>query len=1032
MSFRPCALYLAAFHVLALSPVGLLAADAAIWLQKIGTPRGLCVVLGDSDGRLALDLAKSSELTIFAQSTSDNQVAAARQAADAAGLFGTRIYVQKGNTSHINLADDLADAVIVADPAVVMPRGELLRVVRPQGKILLGDQELTKPYAPGTDEWTHPYHGPDNNPMSADQVARRPYLTHFMVEPWYCPLQQMTVISGGRIFKTFGDRSSARPQEPLLNKLLAMSAFNGTILWQRDLSPGFMAHRNTLVATPDTLYLGDDKSCQLIDAVTGIVRRQIVVPAGLSDGPVWKWMAVESGVLYALVGASEKADEPLRGDRLRGAGWPWWKISDYNFGFGRTLLAIDPQTSKVLWSRREEDRIDGRAVCLKNGRLFYYCEGKFLACLDAKDGAVIYKNADADLLAAIGPATPAQNPLFGFASTAYMKCSDEAIFFAGPQRPRLVGARARDGKLLWQHQGGNTQLVLRPDALYALGEGRIQSTTSSLKLDPLTGQILAEFPSRDRCTRATGCYDSIFTRGGAGGSTSVFDVTSAEPKVGVVTPMRPACTDGVIAAHGYLFWGPWMCRCDMTQLGVISLGPGGDFNYTASATTAERLEIASSQASGRRKPTEGGQLSAAPDATALLNTSPDDWPTYRKDNRRSSVTAVTSPAKVSQRWEYKPPTKTIPTSPVTAAGMVLVSGSDGAVRALDAQTGNLRWTAYTGAGSTKYPPTIADGRAYVGGGDGWVYCLEAATGRQLWRFRAAPVERMIPLYGSLTSTWPVGSGVLVDSGVVYAASGISNFDGTHVYALDAATGQIRWQNHTSGNGGEELPGGGVSVQGHLLLHEGAIYMAAGNQISTPERPQAAVNTSVATFLAGRTERSVASYAVSDGTFAAKGTGRGKDLFVRSGQVRAAGFPLYWRPEDDHFLSSLELETPAGVIAIATTPNAPQRTTISLLTTAPPAGEKPEARWIDRSHHEVAAVVATKNALLITGLNRSPADPDKIEPALLALDLATGNPLWKQPLPAAPTAWGLAVDRAGQIIVTLQGGQVLCFTGNENR
>ena len=77
MYFRPCALYLAAFHVLALSPVGLLAADAAIWLQKIGTPRGLCVVLGDSDGRLALDLAKSSELTIFAQSTSDDQVAAA-------------------------------------------------------------------------------------------------------------------------------------------------------------------------------------------------------------------------------------------------------------------------------------------------------------------------------------------------------------------------------------------------------------------------------------------------------------------------------------------------------------------------------------------------------------------------------------------------------------------------------------------------------------------------------------------------------------------------------------------------------------------------------------------------------------------------------------------------------------------------------------------------------------------------------------------------------------------------------------------
>jgi hypothetical protein len=360
---------------LALGGPTALGADAKALVSKIGTPRGVCVVLGDPQGNLALELARASALTIFVQSPREDEVSAARKQADAAGLLGTRIYVQKGNGSHINLADDLADAVIVADSAAAMPREELLRVLRPQGKALMGETELVKPYAPGTDEWTHPYHAPDNNPMSADQVARRPYLTHFMVEPWYCPLQQMTVISGGRMFKTFGDRSSARPQEPLLNKLLAMSAFNGTILWSRDLRPGFMAHRNTLVATPDTLFLGDDKSCQLIDAATGQVRREIVVPEGLSDGPVWKWMAVEGGVLYALVGASETADEPLRGDRIRGAGWPWWKINEYAFGFGRTLLAIEPQTGRVLWSHREADRIDGRAVCLKGGRIYYYCDG---------------------------------------------------------------------------------------------------------------------------------------------------------------------------------------------------------------------------------------------------------------------------------------------------------------------------------------------------------------------------------------------------------------------------------------------------------------------------------------------------------------------------------------------------------------------------------------------------------------------------------------------------------------------------------
>jgi outer membrane protein assembly factor BamB len=348
---------------------------------------------------------------------------------------------------------------------------------------------------------------------------------------------------------------------------------------------------------------------------------------------------------------------------------------------------------------------------------------------------------------------------------------------------------------------------------------------------------------------------------------------------------------------------------------------------------------------------------------------------------------------------------------------------------LDGQSGQLRWSAYTGAGPIKYSPAVWNNRAYVGGGDGWVYALEAATGRQLWRFRAAPVERMIPLYGSLSSTWPVGSGVLVDEGVVYAASGISNFDGTHVYALDAATGQIRWQNHTSGNGGSELPQGGVSVQGHLLLHDGAIYMAGGNRLATPERPKATVQTSVAAFLAGRQERAVASYAVADGTFAAAGTGRGKDLFIRRGAVQATGYPLYWRTEDDHFLSSLELETPGGTIALTTNVNPPQNSTLSRLADGDEASEKPSAIWTDKSCQEIAAVVVTKNAVLVSGLNRSPQKPDQIEPALYALDLQTGEPMWKHALPAAPVAWGLAVDRSGQILVTLLDGRVVSFAAN---
>ena len=46
--------------------------------------------------------------------------------------------------------------------------------------------------------------------------------------------------------------------------------------------------------------------------------------------------------------------------------------------------------------------------------------------------------------------------------------------------------------------------------------------------------------------------------------------------------------------------------------------------------------------------------------------------------------------------------------------------------------------------------------------------------------------------------------------------------------------------------------------------------------------------------------------------------------------------------------------------------------------------------------------------------------------VIALNIRDGRPIWKQPLSAPPVAWGLAVNREGKVIVTLEGGRVVCF------
>ena len=847
------------------------APDAETLVRQIGCARGLCALVGDKGCKLALDLARAGELTLYVQLATDEDVEAACRAADAAGLYGTRIFVAKGRPETIHLADNVADAVVAVGAAP--PKGEALRVLRPDGKAFLGKTALTKPWPRGVDDWSHHYHGPDNNAQTKDQLARAPYLTQFIAEPRYAPAPQNVVASAGRMFMAFGNVAWHEREEPWMNTLVAVNGFNGAMLWKRPLRQGHMVDRPTMIATPETLYLGGATSCQLLDAVTGKVTDEIKVPQDLTDGPFWKWMALEDGILYALVGRTEKQDADAKW-RRRAHGWPWGGISQgynapqYEWGFGQTLFAIDPKTKKVLWHHREQRPIDSRGISMKSGRIFICRFGEYLACLDSETGNQVWRRTadnDAELFEAVGPYRPGHGYIGGWKSTVYLKCTDKALYFLGPQVNWLTAISAREGKFLWKYPAKDLHIVIRDDGLYTIGPQKSQNMTN--KLDPLTGSVLASYDLHRRaCTRSVGTPDGIIFR--TQGGSQRLDLASGKPQY--ISTMRPSCHVGVVVAGGHLYWVPWVCDCNLQMFGVICCGPAGDFRFNRKATEPDRLE----------RPAGAAKVAALDMAAA-------DWPTHRAGTAREAKTSAAVPAKVSLLWEeVKPEVAREATAPVVAGGMVFVGGSDGIVRAIEVASGMERWRAYTG-GAVRYPPTIADGRAYVGSGDGWAYCFEAATGRLLWRFRAAPAERRIPVYDQLLSTWPVSSGVLVHDGAAYLAAGINNFDGTHVYALDAATGKIRWQNNSSGHL-DAFSHRGVAVQGDMLLHGGRLYLAGGNAVS-PATYDTANGKCLNQPPAGWMSRAP----------------RGRELILDNGQVKVRGQALYSNDANPVFDKSVQ-------------------------------------------------------------------------------------------------------------------------------
>ena len=970
-------------------------AGSASTPAEIDVKRGVLCLAGVPEQRpeSVIELASSGELTVFVQASGREEADAVRALADEVKLLGTRVFVASG-TGTIHLADNVADRVHVAKGAP-FAEAECLRVLRPRGTAVIGDRTIVKPVPDGFDDWTHPFHRADNNPQSQDRHVRGKFRTQFIATPKFSPMPEQTVIAGGRMFKAMGHIAHKENQNAHLNTLLCINAFNGTILWKRPLPEGFMIHRNTMIATEDALYLGDHESCKVIDGQTGEVRREITIPAGITDGPAWKWMGMRDGVLYALIGHAEIKVETRKSNQPGLGHWPWgmWQGHDYadpetSFGYGRTLVAINLKTNALLWHHREKEFLDARAVVMNDDRILFHVPEKYLAAINPETGKLLWKNRSADLLAAIGPNGRAQHYITGYATTSYMKCTADHVFFAGPQREKMVVASARDGNLAWTHPVGNLQLVLRDDAVYAAGEER----TKGVKLAYDTGKVLTEFPARRACTRATGCADSIFFRA-TGGTVRVMTETNSARHI---APMRPPCQDGVLVSNGHLYWGPWMCGCQLSLYGNIGLAPQPGDESPADPETIYRDALVT--------------FAGDPGTVASLGAAPDDWTRYRGDEARSDTSTVRIPGAVRPAWTSRCASGTLPTAPVAAGGMVFVADRAGVVRAFDATSGEPVWKRYT-AGPVFYPPAISGDRLFVGSADGKVHAYEAKTGRPLWTFRVAPRDRLIPVFGQLVSSWPVAGGIAIKDGTVYAAAGITHYDGTYVVALDALTGRLKAHNTTSGVLAKGVDDG-ISLQGNLKIagdelrfRGGGVYEWARYDLKT---------------LACRNEA--------------------KEQVTS--QFRTAFYPYY--PDYDKYVSLEHIDAEGRELSHHANYEGLYFINLSLRR-PPPPGSKPlwkdaagefirrenrsrgvvsKARdiWRDPANRRFNSFILSGPHLLATG------HPDQRPGAsfLAAIRIEDGTDIWIEKLPAPAVKGGSAIDAAGRIFVVMENGEMICY------
>ena len=136
------------------------------------------------------------------------------------------------------------------------------------------------------------------------------------------------------------------------------------------------------------------------------------------------------------------------------------------------------------------------------------------------------------------------------------------------------------------------------------------------------------------------------------------------------------------------------------------------------------------------------------------------------------------------------------TSPAIVDSVAYIGSDDHRLYAVSLATGKQLWMFETG-GPVRSSPAVVAGAAYFGSYDGFFYAVDTATGKLKWKFETAgekrfeaknlhgfkPPSQTIP---DFWDTWQSSPAVL--GGLVYFGSG----DG-HMYALDAASGQLKWK-----------------------------------------------------------------------------------------------------------------------------------------------------------------------------------------------------------------------------------------------
>ena len=767
-----------------LPTVSVSAEDADELLKLSRIKGGLVVHLGCSDGRLTARLRAGDQYFVHGLDSDSAEVAAARDHILERGIYGP-VSVDRWDGRNLPYADNLVNLIIAEEPEN-LSEAELLRALAPNGVALVRKQgrweKVVKPRPSEIDEWTHYLHGADGNPVARDSIVGPPERLQWIGSPrWSRHHDHMAslnalVSASGRLFYIFDEGCTASIQLPSRWRLIARDAFNGIILWKRQIAkwntqqyplksgPAHLLRR--LVAVGDRVYvtLGIDKPVTALDAASG---ETLLTYRG---SEYTREIVVSDGVAFFVADTSRSRLPDWR--RMDTYVWANSNRANPNWGWNgrsRKILAYDAGSGDVLW--QSEAPVAPCSLAVDAKRLVFH-DGQKLICLDRGNGNKLWEGE------------PAPTPLPVRTCTGPRVLLYKDVVLLGANDGKMSGWSLEEGEKRWEQKKRPSGHQSLQDLFVVQGlvwTGAIASSGQDgtfAGYDPHTGKLVRQFPAdvkvhwfHHRCypSKAAGKY-LLTARNG----TEYIDLTTEHWK-----PhhwVRGGCIYGVMPCNGMTYAPMDSCGCQLEAKlsGLKALATGGMPELTK-ANLSAKARLEQGPAYGKAQGPSAGSA---------------DWPTYRHDASRSGSASAEVSANLKQAWQRKLGGRL--SAPTIAAGKLFIASVDThTLHALDAKTGSLLWSYTTGA-RIDSPPTYYKGLALFGSADGYVYAVRAGDGILAWRFRSAPVDRRMMAWEQLESVWRVHGSVLVHNGVLYCTAGRNMYidGGLRLLRLDPVTGKL--------------------------------------------------------------------------------------------------------------------------------------------------------------------------------------------------------------------------------------------------